>query len=263
MRNRRCPCADDSARDRRDRPVSVSWQLRIVLPVCRQQTTDEFQAQRQGEHQERQPLSGLGLCRSGQFCDPLLPRDKALLSAQSVTNAPDRGAEDRCAQAGSSLLLRDAGSPAVRHEAGFRIIAGGCREPGARGWLATKRLDSDATSSHQRFGGCALVVSQTGLDTKVSHQICPCFIGRGWEPTVFWGTKVPGGPRTIAKTSAGLLIQMGDWCGSVVEPHADSQLYASSARCRHLKRTRTLGALTHVAEQTDQETAFGRHVGLG
>ena len=46
-------------------------ELRFVLPVCGQSEDQQRQEKRQGQHQEREQVSELGVCGSGQLRDPV------------------------------------------------------------------------------------------------------------------------------------------------------------------------------------------------
>ena len=90
--------------DRPGRPLRTGRKLRLLLPLCGQPAPLQWQAQGQRQHQERQQVSGLGLCRGGELRRALQPADQALLSTQARQDqwrACDQGGR---AQARARLL---------------------------------------------------------------------------------------------------------------------------------------------------------------
>lgn len=73
---------DHHAGDRGYRALCKRRGLRLVLSVRRQQKVEQ-QQEGPRQSQERQPISGLGLCRGGELRAALRPDNSALLSAQA------------------------------------------------------------------------------------------------------------------------------------------------------------------------------------
>ena len=108
QRHRPDPGADHHAGDRRDRALCQGGQLCFLLPLCGQRTLEQWQAQGPRQHQERQPVSGLGLHRGGELRGALQPPDQALLPAQAGPHQRYRRHQDDRPQAGAGLLLHPA-----------------------------------------------------------------------------------------------------------------------------------------------------------
>src|SRR6266702_618720 len=62
------------------------------------------QEERRRQYEERQQISGVGVCRGGQLRDPLVPGSQALLRAQETRAKRDCGDQGAGAQTGARLL---------------------------------------------------------------------------------------------------------------------------------------------------------------
>ena len=92
------------------REIWQCGQFRFVLPLCRQSEDQQRQEKGPGQHQERQQVSGLGVCRSGPLRHPLQRQDQKFLSEKEGQDQDCRGDQSGGAQAVPGLLLHHAGS---------------------------------------------------------------------------------------------------------------------------------------------------------
>jgi transposase len=65
------------------------WQFQLVLPLRGQPTRKQQQEEGRRLHEERQQVSCVGICRSGELCHPLVPGSQALLPAQEARKERD------------------------------------------------------------------------------------------------------------------------------------------------------------------------------
>jgi len=71
------------------------------------------QEERSWQHEERQQVSGMGICRGGQLRHPLVPGSQALLRAQETRAKWDRHDQGAGAQAGARLLSPASGAQVI------------------------------------------------------------------------------------------------------------------------------------------------------
>jgi hypothetical protein len=82
--------------------------LRLLLPLRGQRAAVQRQAQGPGQHQKRQQVPRLGLCRGGELRGALQRGDQPLLPAQARQEQWRGRHQDRRPQAGPGLLLHAA-----------------------------------------------------------------------------------------------------------------------------------------------------------
>jgi len=116
-------------------------QLQLLLPGGGQPAGQQRQEEGREQRQVRQPVSGLGVCGSGQLCGALLPAGAGVCGAQDGPGQPDPGDQSVGQQAVPGQLLGFERSGGVRAEAAVRLLS--WLGPGSRrrGWLTTTRAD--------------------------------------------------------------------------------------------------------------------------
>jgi len=73
----------------------------------------QWQEERRRQHQERQQVSGVGLCRSGELCAALLCRGQTFLRTQESEDEHRGGHQGAGAQAGARLLSHSEGAQII------------------------------------------------------------------------------------------------------------------------------------------------------
>src|SRR5471030_720205 len=135
--------------------------LRVVLSLRRKCPHVQWEEKGRRKYQERKPFSGLGVCRSCQFRDPLLRSRSQILSTEESQAKRHRGHQSGGPQARTRLLphveeWRSAVAPASIN----RLVPSGIRmkvefpRPVAMWWMSrqpgrqgTKRLPATSTSA--------------------------------------------------------------------------------------------------------------------
>jgi transposase len=166
-----------SARDRRDLPLPLGAQLRLLRPSRPDRATQQPAQERGSQSEERQSLPLLGLFGGGGVCSSLPARGTSLLRAQARPNERSRGLSCARSQGRPRLLLHPPRSSAVRPITAVSVLIWN------RGRRPEKVLGPRAHSAEWRrsrsllyeLRGCAHAASPQGAGAGPrAGQPCDC-----------------------------------------------------------------------------------------